>query len=260
MSHDEVSSTGPFFGSKNASRPQIDGLGPVSDEYQYPAVGDEGDPDSTPAVVKPAKKSSAMREIIETLLLALIIFVAVRALVLNFKVDGRSMIPNLQNSEMLLVNRNSYLHVDLNSIINVLPWEDRSGTDEWYPFSPPHRGDIIVFNPPTTSDKPYIKRVIGNRRRACRHSRRLGLDQWQRTGRAVYRKRHHPVPERLRVGHSFGRHFRARRQSHEQLRLSGVRTREGFGGDRQSLADLTGRWAISVWCLMRTTEGSPGKT
>ena len=120
----------------------------------------KADPDSTPAVVKPAKKSSAMREIIETLLLALIIFVAVRALVLNFKVDGRSMIPNLQNSEMLLVNRNSYLHVDLNSIINVLPWENRSGTDEWYPFSPPHRGDIIVFNPPTTSDKPYIKRVI----------------------------------------------------------------------------------------------------
>jgi signal peptidase I len=159
MSHDEVSSTGPFFGSKNVSRPQIDGLGPSSEEYQYPAVGDE-EPGGSPVVVKPAKKSSAMREIIETLLLALIIFVAVRALVLNFKVDGRSMVPNLQNSEMLLVNRNAYFHVDLNSIINVLPWEDRSGSDEWYPFNPPHRGDIIVFNPPTTSDKPYIKRVI----------------------------------------------------------------------------------------------------
>jgi len=27
-------------------------------------------------------------------------------------------------------------------------------------FHDPRRGDIIVFNPPTTSDKPYIKRVL----------------------------------------------------------------------------------------------------
>ncbi len=159
MSHDEASSAGSLFGSKSVPVSPVDGLGPVSDEYQFPRAGDDGDPDSI-AVAKPAKKSSAMREIIETLLLALIIFVAVRSLVLNFKVDGRSMVPNLQNNEMLLVNRNSYFHLDLNRVINILPWEDRKGTDEWYPFNPPHRGDIVVFNPPTTSDKPYIKRVM----------------------------------------------------------------------------------------------------
>jgi signal peptidase I len=161
MSHEDTSSAGSFFGSKSVSSPQVDGLGPVSDEYRYPVVTVDIDAGNPVVAAKPAKKSSAMREIIETLVLALIIFVAVRSLVLNFKVDGHSMAPNLQNNELLLVNRNAYFHLDINRVLNILPWEDRKGTDEWYPFSPPQRGDIVVFNPPTASDKPYIKRVIG---------------------------------------------------------------------------------------------------
>lgn len=90
----------------------------------------------------------AAREIIETLLLAALIFLLVRLVVLNFRVDGESMLPNLDDGQMLLVNRNAYVHFDAN------------GT-RYYPFDPPERGDIIVFNPPTKSDKPYIKRVIG---------------------------------------------------------------------------------------------------
>src|SRR4051812_39295330 len=90
----------------------------------------------------------AVREIIETLLLAALIFFLVRLVVLNFRVDGGSMLPNLDNEEMLLVNRNAYQHVDLNG-------------NRYYPFDPPERGDVIVFDPPTNSDKPYIKRIIG---------------------------------------------------------------------------------------------------
>lgn len=105
----------------------------------------------------------AAREIVETILLALIIFVAVRMVVLNFKVDGQSMLPNLVNNEMLLVNRNVYFHFDANEVLNLLPGEDTEEKNIVYPFHPPERGDIIVFNPPSTvpSDKPYIKRVIG---------------------------------------------------------------------------------------------------
>lgn len=161
MSQEDTSSAESSFGSKSVSNSQVDRFGPVSDEYQFPVAGAESGAAQPTAAAKPRKKSSAIREIIETLVLALIIFVAVRSLVLNFKVDGHSMVPNLQNSELLLVNRNAYFHFDLNRALNVLPWEDRKGTDEWYPFNPPHRGDIIVFNPPTPSDKPYIKRVIG---------------------------------------------------------------------------------------------------
>src|SRR5262245_6121480 len=90
----------------------------------------------------------AVREIIETLLLAALIFFLVRLVVLNFRVDGGSMLPNLDNEQMLLVNRNAYQHVDVNG-------------NQYYPFDPPERGDVIVFNPPTNSDKPYIKRIIG---------------------------------------------------------------------------------------------------
>lgn len=90
----------------------------------------------------------AVREIVETLLLAALIFFLVRLVVLNFRVDGQSMTPNLDNEQMLLVNRNAYQFVD---------WQGHT----FYPFDPPERGDIVVFNPPTESDKPYIKRIIG---------------------------------------------------------------------------------------------------
>lgn len=90
----------------------------------------------------------AVQEIVETLLLAALIFFLVRLVVLNFKVDGQSMTPNLENNQMLLVNRNAYQFID---------WQ---GTT-FYPFDPPERGDIVVFNPPTDSEKPYIKRIIG---------------------------------------------------------------------------------------------------
>ena len=90
----------------------------------------------------------AVREIVETLFLAALIFFLVRLVVLNFRVDGESMWPNLDDGQMLLVNRNAYQFVE-------------AGGNRYYPFDPPERGDVIVFDPPTGSDKPYIKRIIG---------------------------------------------------------------------------------------------------
>ncbi len=101
------------------------------------------------------------RELIETVLLTLVIFVAVRTLVVNFRVDGESMSPSLANGQYLLVNKAVFFHFDLNAVRNILPGEDRQGKDEVYLFHPPQRGDIIVFDPPLRSDKPYVKRVIG---------------------------------------------------------------------------------------------------
>ena len=109
---------------------------------QFPTVATE------PPRAARNQASRAVREIIETLLLAALIFFLVRLVVLNFRVDGDSMLPNLDDGQMLLVNRNAYEHVDL-------------GGNRYYPFDPPARGDVIVFNPPTDSDKPYIKRIIG---------------------------------------------------------------------------------------------------
>lgn len=101
-----------------------------------------------------------LRELIETVLLTVVIFVAVRLLVVNYRVDGESMQRTLQNGQYLLVNKAVYYHVDLNALKNLLPGPDQPGQDVVYLFNPPERGDIIVLNPPVRSDKPYIKRVI----------------------------------------------------------------------------------------------------
>jgi len=114
-----------------------------------------------PVVDPPQRSRSAVWEIVETLLLALFIFVAVRSVILNFRVDGLSMEPNLDSGQMLLVNRQIYFHFDLNNVVNILPFVDREGQNIFYPFHPPQRGDIVVLHPPVDQGKPYIKRVIG---------------------------------------------------------------------------------------------------
>jgi signal peptidase I len=117
---------------------------------------------STSSTKPERKQTSALREIIETALLALLIFVLVRSFVLNFKVDGRSMLPTFQNSEMLLVNRNAYRAIDAWDFIDWIPGVDERNSTPMLDFGDPVRGDVVVFTPPAPGeDKPYIKRVIG---------------------------------------------------------------------------------------------------
>ena len=151
-----------------ASEPDANGHPPPADGFFPPlppngheatAAGDQPTPGPS---AKTHSGGRALREIVETILLAVVIFVAVRLVVLNFRVDGMSMSPNLDNGEMLLVNRNVYFHFDLNGVLNWVPGIEREGEDIVYPFHPPERGDIVVFDPPVErSEKPYIKRVIG---------------------------------------------------------------------------------------------------
>lgn len=108
------------------------------------------------------KKSGAMREIIETALLAILIFVSVRAVVLNFKVDGTSMLPTMENGEMILVNRNAYRELDLGDFVDWIPGVPEQNWFTIIDWGTPTRGDVVVFTPPEPGDqKPYIKRVIG---------------------------------------------------------------------------------------------------
>ena len=104
-----------------------------------------------------------LRELIETALIAVLIYAVVRALILPYEVDGASMSPNLHSSDRLLVSRQSYLHVDVDSVFGFLPWVDGSDDQVIYPFGRPDRGDVIVFEPPVTpgSDQPYVKRIVG---------------------------------------------------------------------------------------------------
>ena len=133
---------------------RLDSGGVTVDE----TVVDEGA--DAPTTQRRSAGKGATREIVETLLLALVIFLGVRLLVLNFKVDGNSMRPNLLDEELLLVNRNAYLEIDVNGLLDALPLIERDEPWIFTPFQPPERGDIVVFDPPNGSTEPYIKRVI----------------------------------------------------------------------------------------------------
>ncbi|HSP55876.1 MAG TPA: S26 family signal peptidase, partial [Dehalococcoidia bacterium] len=76
----------------------------------------------------PARRwTVTVRELAETLLLALLIFLSVRASFQNFRVEGASMYPSLEDGEYLIVNKLSYAKLDA-SIFNFLPFYD-AGTD-----------------------------------------------------------------------------------------------------------------------------------
>src|SRR5690554_1274830 len=108
------------------------------------------------------KKSGAVREILETAILAILIFVLVRSVVLNFKVEGSSMLPTMNNGEMILVNRNAYREFNLGDLVDWIPGVPEQDWITFFDWGEPQRGDVVVFTPPEPGDqKPYIKRVIG---------------------------------------------------------------------------------------------------
>jgi signal peptidase I len=76
-------------------------------------------------------------DVVETLVLAAIIFIGIRVLVRNFWIEGSSMEPNLHHGQYLFVTKYSY----------------------W--FSSPRRGDVIVFGSPVSPGRDLIKRVVG---------------------------------------------------------------------------------------------------
>lgn len=76
-------------------------------------------------------------DIVETLILAVVLFLGINAISARVRVDGTSMIPTLENGEFVLVNKMSYR------------------------FSDVDRGDIIVFHFPRNPEEELVKRVIG---------------------------------------------------------------------------------------------------
>jgi signal peptidase I len=106
-----------------------------------------------------SRRHQVAAELTKTLMMALIIFLSARLLILPYQVDGRSMSPNLEDRERVLVNRAVYMHLNLEQLVDWIPGVDASNT-AYYPFHSPEPGDIVVLNPPAASDQPYIKRTV----------------------------------------------------------------------------------------------------
>jgi signal peptidase I len=88
---------------------------------------------------------AVVREVGETVILTLIIFLLIQMVVRNFRVVGTSMIGNLQDGQYLIIDKVSY-----NPYIN-----------EYLGVGGPERGDVIVFEPPRRPEEDYVKRIIG---------------------------------------------------------------------------------------------------
>ena len=80
---------------------------------------------------------SVARELLETLLIALVLFGGLQIVVKNFRVTGDSMLPNFHDGQFLIVDKMSYR------------------------FSEPRRGDVIVFRYPRDEREDFIKRILG---------------------------------------------------------------------------------------------------
>ncbi len=97
-------------------------------------------PEEPAELQPPAQKTEWKRlllDVLETVGLAVVLFLVINTLSARVRVDGYSMLPTLHDGEFVLVNKLAY----------------RTGM--------PVRGDIVVFRSTTSKDLDLIKRVVG---------------------------------------------------------------------------------------------------
>ncbi|HMM41796.1 MAG TPA: signal peptidase I [Thermomicrobiales bacterium] len=86
--------------------------------------------------VRPVNRIRSWLPTIRFMLLCAALFFGIRTVAPTYAIEGESMSPTFHNGNRVILN----------------------GA---YRFKSPHRGDVVVFDPPVQSTEPYIKRVIG---------------------------------------------------------------------------------------------------
>jgi signal peptidase I len=87
---------------------------------------------------------------VKTFALAIVIIIPIRVFLFQpFFVEGSSMEPSFQDNEYLVVYEYGYKHIRIRN------WTLLEPSKEF------QRGDVVVFHPPVSESKYYIKRVIG---------------------------------------------------------------------------------------------------
>jgi signal peptidase I len=88
------------------------------------------------AASRPSTASSLLRELVEVVVLAVILYFGISFAIQAVHVEGLSMFATLDDNDYLIANKIDYrLHA-------------------------PQRGDIIILRPPTDNSKDFIKRII----------------------------------------------------------------------------------------------------
>ncbi len=96
--------------------------------------------ETQPEIIAPPARHEGkqfLREILETVGLAVILFLVINVISARVRVEGFSMLPTLNNGEYVLISRLSYMLGNY------------------------QRGDIIVFRPPMYPDAPFWQRLFG---------------------------------------------------------------------------------------------------
>ncbi len=102
-----------------------------------------------------------IRELFETVILALLIFLVLHISVQNFQVQGPSMQPTLNEGAYVLVNKLVYLRFQPKELIGLLPFVDVEEEDSVFAFHAPRRGEVIIFRYPRDITRDFVKRVVG---------------------------------------------------------------------------------------------------
>ena len=105
--------------------------------------------------------TSVLREILEALALAIVVFILIQASAQNFRVEGSSMAPTLEGQQYLLVNKLVYFTFDVERFSRIVPFWSVDKSEVSRPFRPPKLGEIIVFHFPGEPRRDFVKRVIG---------------------------------------------------------------------------------------------------
>lgn len=92
-------------------------------------------PSAAPQSRPPKRAASILRELVEVLVMAVVLYIGLNLFIPRYEVEGQSMEPNFHTEERVVVSRVHYL------------------------LGSPHRGDIIVFR--HTTGKNLIKRLVG---------------------------------------------------------------------------------------------------
>ena len=99
---------------------------------------EEPETEATPSLSRAFGIRSWLQDLLETLLLAAIIFLVINTLTGRYQVHGQSMEPSLYGNQYLIASKVTY----------------------W--LHSPERGDIVVLRPPAGQGSiPFIKRIIG---------------------------------------------------------------------------------------------------